>query len=111
MMESPTGRNGVLCPSEYERGERRVLSALCAAWLLKENPDFRLKRAAVVLDVPYRKRLLDFYVLVGACRSPDPESETLRFILGKSAYAAAARAIDEAPIYSEWLTSPSSEWK
>ena len=110
-MSSPKGRNGVLNPSEYERGERRVLIALCAAWLLKENPDFRLKKAAVVLDVPYRKRLLDFYALVGACRSPDPEDETLRFILGKNAFAAAERGISEAPIYSEWLTMPSSEWK
>lgn len=110
-MSSPKGRDGSLSPSQYERGERRVLIAMCAAWLLKECPDFRLKKAAIVLDVPYKKRLLDFYALIGAIRSPDPDDDTHRFILGKNAYSAAERGITEAPIYSEWLTMPSSEWK
>ena len=110
-MGSPKGRDGSLKPSEYERGERRVLIALCAAWLLKEYPEFKLKKAALVLDSKYKKRLLDFYALIGATCSPDPTDSTHRFILGKNAFAAAERGLSEAPIYSEWLTKPSSDWK
>ena len=96
--------------ASVEYGERRLLIALCAAWLLKEHPSFRLKKAALVMDSAWKKRLLDFYILVGATYDPDKTVNVHRFVLGKKAFAAAKRGLEEAPLYSNWLTTPSSEW-
>jgi len=95
--------------SSVEYGARRLLIALCAAWLLKEYPEFKLKKKAVVMDDIWKKRALDFYILIGATYDPDKTVNIHRFVLGNKAYAAAKRGIEEASLYSDWLT-PSSEW-
>jgi len=82
--------------ASVKRGDRRLLIALCAAWLLKEHPSFRLKRAALVMDDAWKKRALDFYIIVGATYDPDKTLNVHRFVLGKNAYAAAKRGLEEA---------------
>jgi hypothetical protein len=98
-------RDNMIAPEE-----RCLLIALCAAWLLKEYPSFQLKKHALVMDDTWKKRALDFYILVGATYDPDKTVNVHRFVLNKKAYASAKRGLEEAPRYANWLTTPSSEW-